>query len=306
MSSITHVSIVLVHYNTPDLTLNCVKSLQELRKKNFNFDIVIVDNGSRDVFKLPQKYSKNVMIIRSDANLGFTGGNNLGITRAIEAFNSEYVLLLNTDTLVDSSAVAYLVETLEKNSKFGAVCPKIYFAKNSEFHINSYKKQDLGNVLWYAGGSIDWQHLAAFHRGVDEIDRGQFDLQKTSDFATGCAVLIRREVLEKIGGFDDRYFLYMEDVDLSLQIKNLGYQIGFDPKAKVWHINAGSSGGSGSSVHEFYQTRNRLLLAFSHGNWNIWLTALRIAIKDMRFGGEVKKKAVFSALTGRYGKQTVI
>jgi GT2 family glycosyltransferase len=304
----THVSIIVVNYNSSEFTKKCLGSLAKTVEKNFKFNVVIVDNGSREAYQIPTAYQKFATILRSESNLGFTGGNNAGIQHAIETFDSEFVFLLNNDTEVDPKALKFLVEHLQSDPKIGAVSPKIYFGAGSEFHITNYSREERGNVIWYAGGSIDWQHLAAFHRGVDEIDRGQFDSQNQSDFATGCAVLIRRELLEKIGGFDERYFLYFEDVDLSLKISSAGYQIRFEPKAKVWHFNAGSSGGSGSDIHNYYQTRNRLLLAFTHGNWQNWLTSIRIMLQiilDNKEKSNTKKTAVFHALTNNFGKKSL-
>lgn len=302
----THVSIVLVHYNTPEYTTACLKSLSELKTRDFTYKVVVVDNGSLEAFSLKKQYQSFATVVRSVTNLGFTGGNNLGISHAIETYDSEFVFLLNTDTELAQDSLKQLITALQNNPKMGAVCPKIYFGKGHEFHTKEYSKEQLGNVLWYAGGSIDWRHLVGFHRGVDEVDRGQFDNQQNSDFATGCAMLVRREVLEKIGGFDERYFLYFEDVDLSLKIRAAGYEIGFEPQAQVWHFNAGSTGGSGSAVHEYYQTRNRLLLAFAHGTWKEWLAALRIAWQTLRESNSVKTSAVWHALSGTYGKQPII
>lgn len=302
----THVSVVIVNYNSPEYTKKCLKSLSESQKVDFSYSVVVVDNGSKDPFQIPKAYIEFAQVLRSESNLGFTGGNNIGIQYAIESFDSEFVFLLNNDTEIDPKCLRLLVKKMLSNNKIGAVCPKIYFGAGEEFHRQDYNKSDLGNVIWYAGGSIDWKHLAAFHRGVDEIDRSQFDKQLSSDFATGCAVLITREVLEKIGGFDERYFLYFEDVDLSLKISTAGYQIAFEPKAKLWHLNAGSSGGSGSQVHDYYQTRNRLLLAFSHGGVKEWITALRIGLQIFQEKNSIKKLAVFHALTGNFGKKTAI
>lgn len=302
----THVSVVIVNYNSPVDTRKCLKSLANLSKTDYAFDVVVVDNGSKTPFQIPESYQNFAKVLRSESNLGFTGGNNMGIQHAIENFDSEFVYLLNNDTEVDSKSLRYLVKRIVSDPKIGAVCPKIYFGKGREFFKKDYSRSELGNVIWYAGGSIDWQHLSAFHRGVDEVDRGQFDKLETSDFATGCAVLLRREVLEKTGGLDERYFLYFEDVDLSLRILSAGYQIAFEPQAKVWHYNAVSSGGSGSKVHDYYQTRNRLLLAFLHGGVKDWLTALRVSLQTLSQDNSTKKLAVFHALTGRYGKTTTL
>ena len=302
-----HISIIIVHYNSDEITEECLKSLADIKSKGFSYNIVVVDNASREPFVLPKAISnKKFEVLRSESNLGFTGGNNLGIYTAIEKYNSDFILLLNNDTVVDSSFLFHLHDHLQNNDDAGLVCPKIYFYPRSEYHLSSYKREDLGKVIWYGGGSIDWQHLVAFHRGVDEIDRGQFDTQKTSDFATGCCVLIRREVLEKTGTLDKKYFLYLEDVDLSLKAIKRGYEIHFCPKSVVWHKNAGSSGGSGSYVHQYYQTRNRLLLAFRYGSARVHAIALKLALYYLRTGNEWERRAVKDLFSGRLGKQPLL
>ena len=302
-----HVSTILINYNSKEDTLACLSSLSKIKTTGFKHTIIIVDNASKDVFQLPNRLKNSTTeIIRSESNIGFTGGNNMGIYYAIEKYNSDYVLLLNNDTTVDENFLKELVRTAEADSKIGMVGSKIFFSKGKEFHIDSYDKKDLGNVLWYAGGSIDWDHLAAFHRGVDEIDSGQFDNQTESDFVTGCSMLVKREVLEKVGTFDKRFFLYLEDVDWSVRVKNAGYTIAFSPTSIVYHKNAGSSGGSGSKIHQYYQTRNRLLFAFKHGSWKEIITAFRLAIGYILKGSNTQRKAVWHMFTFQFGKQPII
>lgn len=302
-----HVSIILINYNSKDDTIACLKSLQNIKATNFKYSVIIIDNASREPFELPKNLEEsNIQILRSEANKGFTGGNNIGIYYAIEKFNSDYVLLLNNDTLVDEEFLKELVKTAESDPRIGMVGSKIYFAKGREFHAQSYTKDELGTVLWYAGGSIDWNHLAAFHRGVDEIDRGQFDTQTESDFATGCSVLVKREILEKVGTLDKRFFLYLEDVDWSVRVTKAGYKVAFCPKSIVYHKNAGSSGGSGSPTQMYYQTRNRLLFAFKHGSWKDVLTALRIAVVILLKGTTTERQAVLHFFTMQFGKQTIL
>jgi GT2 family glycosyltransferase len=302
-----HISIIIVNFNSKKDTIECLESLQKIKHANFKYSVVVVDNASIEPFTLPNKlHSQNIEVIHSDSNLGFTGGNNMGIYYMIEKYNSDYILLLNNDTIVDPDFLKELIKTADSNPRIGLVSSKIYFTKGREFHHDSYDKDQLGNVLWYAGGSIDWQHLVAFHRGVDEVDYGQFDNQIESDFATGCSFLIKREVLEKCGTLDKRFFVYMEDVDLSIRVKKAGYIIGFSPKSIVFHKNAGSSGGSGSKIHEYYQTRNRIILSMKNISFSNLVVALRLIAKWLKSGNRIKRKAVFHALTGQFGKQTIL
>ncbi|MDA1079258.1 MAG: glycosyltransferase family 2 protein [bacterium] len=302
-----HISIIIVNYNQKKLTDDCLLSLTKLVHKQFAFSVFVVDNASIEPYHLPTKLStKQFFLLRSDANLGFTGGNNLGIHTAIEQFDSEYVLLLNNDTIQDPHFLEQLFEFAEARPHMGIVSAKIYFAQGKEYHNQSYTQKDRGNVLWYAGGSVDWDHLVAHHRGVDELDRLQFAHQELCDFATGCCALIRREVLEKAGFLDRRYFLYLEDVDLSMRARLFGYQIGYCDAAKVWHINASSSGGSGSQFHVYYLLRNRLFFFFKYGGWRIKARVFKILFQRLSNGSRLEQKATWHFLIGQDGKQLII
>lgn len=305
---VKHVSILLVHYNDQLTTDTCINSVAKLVHPGYKLQCLIVDNGSIKPYVLPKKLrtSKKFTVIRSDANLGFTGGNNLGIHYAVEKNSSQYILLLNNDTTIKTDAVKKMLDLFESDTKIGIVTPKIYFSAGKEFHKDSYNIKQRGKVLWFAGGTIDWNHLTAFHRGVDEVDRGQFDHASSTDFATGCALFIRREVLEKIGFLDKRYFLYFEDVDLSLRVKKAGYRIQFCPEAVVWHDNAGSSGGSGSETQVYYQERNRYLLAISHGTPKIIPVVLWLQWQAVVSGNRLKQRAVYDFYRRAFGKQPLI
>lgn len=301
-----HISIIIIHYNTENETRSCLESLAHIKTRGFKHTIIVVDNASKKPLRLPQTIlEQGIEVIRSQANLGFTGGNNLGIRYALEHFNSEYILLLNNDTTVAPTFLLEMYNQLKNYSQAGLTSPKIYFSKGKEFYKKSYKPHQRGQVFWYAGGSIDWDNVVAFHRGVDELDRGQFDSQTHSDFATGCALLVKREVLEKIGLLDDKYFLYLEDADLSLRAKQAGYECLFCPAGVVWHDNAGSSGGSGSTLHQYYQTRNRLYFGLRYGGLKTTFVTLRLMLQ-LFTEGRVYRKAIIHALTGQMGKEPVI
>lgn len=303
-----HVSIIIVHFNDQKTTFNCLNSLTKLKKPvGFKFNVIIVDNGSQKLLKLPARFSlEKFILIRSDANLGFTGGNNMGIHQAIESFNSQFIWLVNNDTTFDSHCLSQLLEAAELHPEWGMISPKIYFSPGKEFHKQDYAVQARGKVLWFAGGVIDWSHLTAFHKGVDEVDRGQFDEQIATDFCTGCSVFIRREVLEKIGFLDKRYFLYFEDVDWSLRAIKAGYKLAFWPKAIMWHDNAGSSGGSGSHLQVYYQERNRSLLAWLYGDFPAKIVALRLQYANLISQKAWKRKAVIDFYKRKFGKQMII
>ena len=300
--------MIIIHFNDKKTTLNCLNSVVKLRKPpGIKFNVVVVDNGSQQPFTLPEKLrGEKFELIRSDANLGFTGGNNMGIHHAIELYNSQFIWLANNDTTFDSRCLEELLKASLAHTDWGMISPKIYFSPGREFHKQSYSAQERGRVIWFAGGVIDWRHLTAFHRGVDELDRGQFDGQTETDFCTGCGVFVRREVLEKIGYLDKRYFLYFEDVDWSLRALDSGYKLAFWPKAVMWHENAGSSGGSGSNLQLYYQERNRSLLAWLHGDYQAKLIAVRLQFKALFSGQKNRQRAVFDFYRRQFGKQVII
>lgn len=313
----TSISIILLDYNSHELTHETLLSLNKVNFKNMDIHTVVVDNASEEPLEIDtsQYPHLNVELLRSKKNKGFTGGNNKGIFYAWHHYKPDYIMLLNNDTEVDAQFLQELLKLAESKEKMGMVCPLIYFAKGYEYHKNSYTKDELGNVIWFAGGSIDWQNMYAFHRNVDEVDRGQIQVasdtlsasalpsskftkgyskamadkkvksgkgneiplynQETMDFGTGCCMLIPMSILDKVGLFDESYFLYWEDVDLSQRIRKAGYNIYLAPEAKIWHKNGGSTGGSGSEFHQYYQERNRLKFALHYAPLRTKLAVLR-------------------------------
>ncbi len=301
-----HISILIVHYNTDKDTKACLDSLKDLVTPGFECNIIVLDNGSKQPFSLSKSMQdEKIELLRSEANLGFTGGNNHLIKYALQKFDSDFVVLLNSDTLVAPDFLKDLYLFAKEHPRAGLINPKIYFAKGDEYHDDSYKASEKGTVFWYAGGSIDWPHLTSHHIGVDEVDRGQFEKPQETDFVTGCCMMIRREVIENAGLLDERFFVYMEDVEYSIRAKRHGYVAVYYPGAVIWHKNAGSSDGSGSRLQQYYQTRNRLFL----GLWQRYDRALVPAIRlwwQAVWESSVKRQAALDALIGNMGKKPVV
>lgn len=238
------VYIILVNYNGYKDTIECVESL---RKINFNnYKIIVVDNASTNNSIIHLKKSCNdCTILESKNNLGFAGGNNLAIDYAINK-GAEYILLLNNDTLVDPGFLDDMLETYKKEDKIGLVGCKI---------MNYPKK----NIIWYGGGYINWFKFIPEHYGINEVDKGQCDKEKEVDFITGCCMLVKKEVFEKSGLLPDDYFMYFEDVDFCVMVKNSGYKMWYNPKAVIYHKVGLSGGGKESSFSITWGTRNRLV-----------------------------------------------
>ena len=304
-----HISIIIVNYNTPDDTKATIQSLSEITHSGFDYRVVVVDNGSKELLSFNKAFLKknaNVDLLRSESNLGFSGGNNLGIQHAIDHYDSDYYLLLNSDTIVDRDFLQALYEMMKKDSKIGLACSKIYFHRGYEYFENSYTEAEKHRVLWYVGGKVDWTNLFSYHIGIDEVDRGQFDVASETDYATGCAMMISREVIERVGRLDDRFFLYSEDVDFSLRVHKAGLKVMYCPDSVVYHKIGRSSGGAGSPLQQYYQTRNRLFLTFRHATFRSKLTALHLIFNILQKGNKSERKAVFDLLIGRMGKQAFV
>ncbi len=284
------IAFIIIHYKDRQQTAQTLSSLITSQKDSASFTVFVVDNsqdsGNEKYFAL----SKNIIYLKSPSNLGFSEGNNYGIKEALKN-NHDIIIILNSDTLVPTSFIKDINSFID-NTNFDIASPKIYFAKGFEYHKQRYRKEDPGKVIWYAGGKIDWNNIYASHFGVDEVDHGQFaDLEKT-DFATGCCMIARSEVFEKVGFFDPNYFLYYEDVDLSVRAKKKGLRVVYTPTIFLWHKNAASSGSPGSKTHVYYQTRNRLYFASKFASLK---TKILLYIEGLKFlisGSTYQKIAV--------------
>src|SRR3990167_8574816 len=292
------VAIVVLSYNGLENTLECLDSLKRIDKKGFNSEVIVVDNASTDGSTEALSKVKDIRLIENITNQGFCGGNNIGIKDGLKR-GASHVLILNNDVVVKED---FLSKLLKINTDI--VSPKIYFAAGFEFHKGRYKKEDLGKVIWYAGAKIDWQNIIGMHIGVDEVDRGQFKKSRQIDLATGACMLVKREVFEKIGYFDEKYFLYLEDMDFCVRAKKAGFKIIFEPEAIIWHKNAGSSGGSGSILQDYFITRNRLLFAFQYASLKTKFAVLRQVLRQIK--NSTKRKALFDFLTLNFGKGSYI
>lgn len=292
-----NLAIVILSFNGRDSTLECIKSLKIAKKDNVNLRIIVVDNASADDSLNALQKVKDIDLIVNHENLGFSGGMNKGIEYALK-HNATHIMLLNNDTVIDKSL---LINMVRASVKADIISPKIYFSAGHEFHKNRYQKTDLGKVIWYSGGSIDWKNILGVHAGVDEVDTGQFNKPKEITFATGCCILISREVFKKIGLLDEKYFLYLEDMDFCYRAQKAGFKILFDPQSILWHKNASAAGGSGSKLQEYYFTRNRLLFAFKHASIKMKAAVLRQALGDIL--NPVRRLALFDFLTFHYGEK---
>ena len=299
-----NVSIVVLNWNGEKDTIECLQSLEKLSIKGFTLSILLVDNGSsiksiRAIKEYVSGCKNKTKLIENGKNLGFAGGNNIGIKHAIKD-GADYVMTLNNDIVVDKNLVLGLLNTMESLGKVGIVSPKIYFAKGYEFK-KQYTKNELGNVIWYAGGNMDWENIYGSNNGVDEVDKGQFDKVAETDFATGACSFINVKALKETGYFDEKYFMYFEDADLSQRMKRKGWKVLYSPKGYLWHKVAQSS-GIGSVLNDYFITRNRLLFGLRYAKLRTKIALIKESVKFLLKGRKWQKIGVRDFYLRRFGR----
>ena len=249
---------VVLNLNGKELLLETLASVRQMAYANFK--IIVADNGSTDGSQnaVRAQYPEAVLL-ENGKNLGFGEGNNTGIRYAL-AQGAEWVFLLNNDILVDPHLLSELMNVAGTEAEIGVLGPKIYYQAQPE-------------RFWYAGGRINFFTGVTSHRGIREIDRGQYDRVEDTDYVTGCAMLLRREALEQVGLFDPVYFpIYAEDADLSVRVLRAGYRLVYVPQAKMWHKVSAFSGGGLTPFKTKLKVQHSLIFFKRYARWYHWLT----------------------------------
>jgi GT2 family glycosyltransferase len=274
------VHIIIVTWNGKDVTLECLESLHRIHYPSYR--IVVVDNASTDgsAAALRKQYPEAI-VLEQEQNLRFAGGNNAGMRYALD-HGADMLCLLNNDTTVHPEFLTHLVHRMQSAADIGLVAPKIYY-------------HDQPDVIWFAGGVISMWTGTMRHIGIRERDSGRYNTARDIDYATGCCMLVRREVVERVGMLDDTYFMYTEDADWCMRIRRAGYRIVYEPDACVWHKLSVSAGGHLS----FYKMKNKFLsnLRFFFRYATLpqklvfpWLNIPANALAAIRYAWEVRKK----------------
>jgi len=298
------VSIVILTWNACQMTKEQLADVAKLETKGIEAQTLVVDNGSKDntqeelsKYRLP---NMGYRFFETGLNLGFAAGNNIGIKVALKSGN-DYVLLMNNDLILSKDMLVQLVKVAERDKKIGLLSPKMYFARGYEFHQDRYQKSELGRVFWYAGGIIDRDNIYTFHRGVDEVDHGQYNDQEETGVANGACVLIRREVIKDIGYLREKYFLYWEDADYSERARRAGWKVVYTPATHLWH-KVSQASGIGSQLNDYFLTRNRLDFGVRYARARTKLALIKEGLKLLFGGREWQKIGVRDFFLGRFGK----
>lgn len=244
MNRLPEISIITINYNGLRDTSELIESLR--KNITLHYEIIVVDNASRtNEAELLQNKYPHIIAIRSEENLGFSGGNNLGIKQA----KGKYIFLINNDTFIEEDTFHYLIEKLESKPEIGAVSPKIKFAFPPR------------NIQYAGYRPLTPVTLRNDLIGFGEEDKGQHEIPLRIPYCHGAAMMIKKEVVEKVGYMPEIYFLYYEELDWCTKMEAAGYELWYEPRCTVFHKESQSTGQQ-SYLRTFYLTRNRLLYAW--------------------------------------------
>jgi len=234
------VSIIILNYNHANYTEALIKSLERITYTNI--EIIIVDNGSKNnnIYPLRDKYF-NIKFVLSEKNLGFSGGNNLGINHA----SGEYYLFLNNDTEVDAGFLEPMITAFLENPDIGIISPKIKFFRT--------------NLIQYGGGErVNPYTGRSLMRGFKQEDLGQYNKKEATEMIHGAAMMIPENIIRNVGLMPEVFFLYYEEIDWCETIKRSGREAWYVPESEVYHKES-MSVGKNSVLKTYYMNRNRLL-----------------------------------------------
>ena len=254
--------VITINYHGAADTAACVASLLD---SSVLLSIVVVDNTPNDPeLEAALAAFHSVKLLRSPENIGFGRGNNLGIDWALNNTECEFIFIFNNDATAQPDSIEVLEQAMDEHPNAGVVAPRIVMAENPE-------------LLWYGGGEIDWRRGSAVAPGILQDANALLAIQaRFVSFASGCAMLVRRSVINKVGAFNELFFMYEEDLEMCLRISESGYGIWYEPKSLVKHFGQGSTRDNHEfmslwsprnpklSFYVYHIIRNRLINAMLH------------------------------------------
>jgi GT2 family glycosyltransferase len=282
---LTLVTVVIVNWELPQDTIQCVASLRQ--SKEVPLQILVVDNGSRDnSVKLIQSACPEVQLVELPENLGFSGGYNAGIQEALKS-DATHLFIINNDTVVDPDAITYLVD-----SDWDIAIPKILFL-------------DEPDLIWSAGAR--WRKFppSVAMVGYLKPDDGNFDQPHPLDYATSCALLVKREVFDLVFGFDEDFRNYADDYDFFYRVRQAGFRTGYVPKSRIYHAVSASL-GEDSPQKWWFRGRNTVLFYRKNDRfprWMLWFYLIWVFATEILKGNAKRMDSFWSGI--KEGRQII-
>jgi len=253
------VAIIVLNWNGKEDTLDCLSSLQKVDYPSFS--VYVIDNGSTDgsldLFKKVYPSSDSLRYIGINENRGYAGGNNAGLKLAMDD-GMDYMMIMNNDTLVEPDFLSGLILTSAEYPDAGIIGPRVLCYPNKQ--------------LLYSGGEY---HSLWFNRrtvNIGEADLKEAGRPKKVDYVVGCAMLVSRKFVDKVGMLDETYFAYFEDIDWCFRGRKAGFDVLYVPGSVVYHKGGASTGGTFSPIASYYRTRNWIYFMRKHAAFYHWIT----------------------------------
>lgn len=288
------VYVVTLTWNQREDTMSCLESLGQMTYPHYR--LLLVDNASVDgTVEAVRERFPDVDIIVNPENLGFPGGFNVGLHHAL-AQGADYIFMINNDTFVEPNILDELMAHAD-SAGVGMLAPKIYYA-------------DEPDRIWSVGGRRHPWTLEMTDKGDLQFDRGQWKAVMERDYLVGCALLLKRDMLEEIGLFDTGYCpIYYEDVDLCVRARQAGYRLLLVPRARMWHKVSASGGGAGSPRERYLMGRNSVRFFRKHVRGWRWLvvvpyrlgSAVKTTVRLLRQGRRESASAYLRGLRDGFG-----
>lgn len=290
--------VIILNWNKLSDTLECLDSLRQVKCKTANISVIVVDNGSTlDDSRKVLKDLKHITLLQNKDNLGYVGGNNVGISYALK-HGADCVMLLNNDIVATPNFLDPLVKALYSKKDIGIVGPITLFYDNKK-------------IIADAGGLMRSKRYFGVSRASNELFTKKYTDIKEVDFIIGAAQLIKKEVFKKIGLLKNKYFIYYEDADFCFQARRTGYKSLIVPVSKLYH-KVSATVKVNSPMHQYYTTRNHLLFLERNVPKKLWFRELiRLPKTTYEFlldNNSVKRKysllGIRDYLLRRFGKRT--
>jgi GT2 family glycosyltransferase len=255
----TKVSIIILNWNGLEDTIECLESLKKMTYPNY--EVIVVDNGSKgdDALVLQEEFGDYIHLIQNDKNCGYTGGNNIAIRYVMNHSAPDYFLILNNDTIVAPDFLGQMIKVAESDASIGIAGPKVYY-------------YDFPDRSQSVGARINMRTSQTSAAATKQIDTGQCGGEQAVDYVSGCCLLIKKELIQKVGLFDESYFCYWDENDYCFRAKEAGYRVVCIPEAKMWHKapmnlkvrNKTSMSGKAGGLPYYYMARNRFRFMRKH------------------------------------------